>query len=139
MAEPTQTLAGTIERIIYANEENQYVVASLLPEGRGRTEPVTIVGNLAALNIGESVRAEGRWAMHKQFGRQFVVQRFESVLPRTVVGIQKYLGSGLVKGIGGKFAERIVEHFGDKTLEIIDGFSARLREVDGIGPERGEG
>jgi len=131
-----ETLEGTVERIIYANEENQYVVASLLPEGRGRTEPVTIVGNLAALNVGESVRAEGRWSTHKQWGRQFVVDRFESVLPRTAVGIRKYLGSGLVKGIGSTFADRIVAKFGAQTLEVIDGFSARLREVEGIGPER---
>jgi exodeoxyribonuclease V alpha subunit len=82
------------------------------------------------------VKALGHWVNHKQFGRQFAVEKFESVLPRTVVGIKKYLGSGLVKGIGRTFADRIVEKFGDQTLEIIDQFSARLREVDGIGPER---
>jgi exodeoxyribonuclease V alpha subunit len=134
--EPHDTIEGAVERLVYVNEENQYTVAQLLPEGRGRQEPVTIVGNLAALQVGESVRAHGHWSNHKQFGRQFVVERFESVLPRTVVGIRKYLGSGLVKGIGPAFANRIVAHFGDQTLEVIDGFSARLREVDGIGPER---
>jgi exodeoxyribonuclease V alpha subunit len=131
-----ETLEGTVERILYANEENHYTVAQLLPEGRGRQEPVTIVGNLAALNIGESVRAQGRWVTHKQFGRQFAVEKFESVLPRTVVGIKKYLGSGLVKGIGEKFAERIVAKFGEKTFEVIDQFSGKLRDVEGIGPER---
>jgi exodeoxyribonuclease V alpha subunit len=134
--EPLQMLEGTVERIVYSNEENLYTVAQLLPEGRGRQEPVTIVGNLAALNIGESVRAQGRWTVHKQFGRQFAVEKFESVLPRTVVGIRKYLGSGLVKGIGEKFAERIVAQFGEKTFEVIDQFSGKLRDVDGIGPER---
>ncbi len=133
---PLETIDGSVERILYTNEESHYTVAQLLPEGRGRGEPVTIVGNLAALNVGESVRAQGRWATHKQFGRQFAVEKFESVLPRTVVGIRKYLGSGLIKGIGDKFADRIVERFGEQTLEIIDHFSARLREVDGIGPER---
>ena len=135
--ESLQTVEGTLERIVYSNEENHYTVAQLLPEGGARrTEPITIVGNLAALNVGESVRAQGHWVNHKQWGRQFAVERFESVLPRTVVGIRKYLGSGLIKGIGDTFAERIVEKFGERTLEVIDTFSARLREVDGIGPER---
>jgi exodeoxyribonuclease V alpha subunit len=135
--EPLETVEGTLERIIYSNEENHYTVAQLLPESGGRrSEPVTIVGNLAALNVGETLRAQGRWINHKQFGRQFAVERFESVLPRTIVGIKRYLGSGLIKGIGDAFADRIVEKFGEQTLEVIDSFSARLREVEGIGPER---
>jgi exodeoxyribonuclease V alpha subunit len=93
-----ELLEGTVERIIFTNEENQYTVAVLVPETRARAEPVTIVGNLAALTPGESVRAFGRWSTHKQFGRQFAVERYETVLPRTVVGIKKYLGSGLVPG-----------------------------------------
>src|SRR5579859_3169545 len=135
--EPLQTVEGVLERIIYSNEENHYTVAQLLPEsGARRTEPIIIVGNLAALNVGETVRAQGHWTNHKQFGRQFAIERFESVLPRTIVGIKKYLASGLIQGIGGTFADRIVEKFGEQTLEVIDSFSARLREVDGIGPER---
>ena len=136
MTQPLDTVAGSVEKILYTNEENHYTVAQLLPEGRGRVEPVIIVGNLAALNLGETVRAQGRWVNHKQFGRQFAVEKFESVLPRTIVGIQKYLGSGLIKGIGAKFADRIVEKFGERTLEVIDQFSGKLREVEGIGPER---
>ncbi|MCG3147630.1 MAG: ATP-dependent RecD-like DNA helicase [Verrucomicrobiae bacterium] len=136
MPDPLETIAGSIEKILFSNEENHYTVAQLLPEGRGRVEPVIIVGNLAALNIGETVRAQGHWTNHKQFGRQFAVEKFESVMPRSVVGIKKYLGSGLVKGIGPKFADRIVEKFGEKTLEVIDQFSGKLRDVDGIGPER---
>jgi exodeoxyribonuclease V alpha subunit len=136
-SQESQTIEGTLERVIYSNEENHYMVAQLLPEGgTRRMEPIIIVGNLAALNVGETVRAQGRWTNHKQFGRQFAVERFESVLPRSVVGIKKYLGSGLIKGIGDTFADRIVEKFGERTLEVIDLFSARLREVDGIGPER---
>ena len=134
-----ETIEGTVERIVYSNEENHYTVAQLAPEtptARGRAPSITIVGNLAALNEGETVKALGRWTTHKQFGRQFAVEKFESVLPRTVVGIKKYLGSGLIKGIGETFADRIVETFGEQTFEIIDQFSARLREVDGIGPER---
>jgi len=135
-SQPLETVEGTVERIIYSNDENHYTVAQLLPEGRGRQEPVTIVGNLAALNVGETVRAQGHWTTHKQFGRQFAVEKFESLLPRTVVGIKKYLASGLVKGIGEAFADRIVEKFGERTFEVIDQFSGKLREVDGIGPER---
>ena len=134
-----ETIEGIVERIIYSNEENHYTVAQLVPDAptaRGRVQPVTIVGNLAALNEGETVKALGHWVNHRQFGRQFAVEKFESVLPRTVVGIKKYLGSGLIKGIGDTFADRIVEKFGEQTFEIIDQFSARLREVDGIGPER---
>src|SRR5579862_3897868 len=132
-----ETIEGVLERIIYSNEENHYTVAQLLPEGGARrTEPIIIVGNLAALNVGESVRAQGHWTNHKQFGRQFAVERFESVLPRTVVGIKKYLGSGLIQGIGETFADRIVEKFGEQTLDVISSYSARLREVEGIGPER---
>ncbi len=140
MSEPThdarETVEGSIERIIFSNEENHYTVAQLQPEGGRRAEPVIIVGNLAALNIGETIRATGRWTTHKQFGRQFAIETFESVLPRSIVGIKKYLGSGLVKGIGDTFADRIVEKFGEQTLEVIDHFSGRLREVEGIGPER---
>ncbi|MBM3891047.1 MAG: ATP-dependent RecD-like DNA helicase, partial [Verrucomicrobia bacterium] len=136
MAAPatSETMTGTLERILYANEENHYVVAVLQPEDR--SQPVTIVGNLASVQCGEVVKATGQWVNHKQFGRQFQVEKFESVLPATATGIKKYLGSGLIKGIGAKFAERIVDHFGDKTLEIIDQYSARLKEVAGIGEER---
>lgn len=136
MPEPLETIEGSVERILYSNEENHYTVAQLLPQTTRRSEPVTIVGNLAALNVGESVRAQGRWVTHKQFGRQFSVEKFESVLPRTVVGIKRYLGSGLIKGIGEAFADRIVEKFGEQTLDVIDHFSGKLREVEGIGPER---
>jgi exodeoxyribonuclease V alpha subunit len=135
-AQPLETIEGTVERIVYSNEETHYTVAQLLPEGKGRAEPVTIVGNLASLNVGETVKAQGRWVTHKQHGRQFAVEKFETVLPRTVTGIRKYLASGLVKGIGETFADRIVEKFGDQTLLVIDEFSARLREIEGIGPER---
>lgn len=136
MPEQQETLTGSVEKILYTNPDNHYTVAQLAPESARRAEPVTIVGNLAALQVGEFVRAHGHWVTHKQFGRQFAITHFESVLPRSVIGIQKYLGSGLVPGIGGKFAERIVAKFGDKTLEVIDQYSARLREVEGIGPER---
>lgn len=136
MTATQDSLAGTVEKILYTNPDNHYTVAQLAPENAPRAAPVTIVGNLASLQVGETIRARGHWTNHKQFGRQFAVESFESVLPHTLVGIQKYLGSGLIKGIGPKFAERIVAKFGAKTFEVIDQYSAKLRDVDGIGPER---
>ena len=86
---------------------------------------VTIVGNFASLNVGETLRVWGRWKEHKNFGRQFAVERYESVLPSTVTGIRKYLASGMIKGIGPAYAERIVKKFGAETLEIA-GESSRI-------------
>jgi len=130
----TEQLRGTLERILYTNEENHYTVAALMPEDERQT--ISIVGNLAGVQCGETLQLEGRWEVHRQFGRQFRVEKYETVLPSSVTGIKKYLGSGLVKGIGPKFAERIVKKFGEKTFEVIDQFSGKLRDVEGIGPER---
>ena len=130
-----EQLEGTLERIIYSNAENSYSVAALLPEGSSR-DPITIVGHFASLNVGETLRIWGRWTKHKTFGRQFAADRYESILPSTVTGIRKYLASGLIKGIGPVFAERIVKKFGAETLEIIDTRSAKLLEISGIGRTR---
>lgn len=129
-----EQLEGSVERIIFTSMDDAYTVASLLPEGS--REPVTIVGSFASLNVGETLRVEGRWKEHKNFGRQFAVERYESVLPSTVTGIRKYLASGMIKGIGPAFAERIVKKFGAETLEIIDTRSAKLLEVSGLGRKR---
>ena len=125
-----ESLQGTLEKFIYNNEESHYTVAMLAPES-GARDQVTIVGNLVGVQCGEVLKLEG--------GRQFKVKRFESILPSTVHGLKKYLGSGLVKGIGKKYAEKIVDHFGLETLSIIDQFSSRLKEVPGIGRERAAG
>ncbi len=130
-----ELVQGTLEKFIYNNEENHYTVAMLAPE-LGPREQVTIVGNLVGVQCGEVLKLEGEWIYHPQFGRQFKVHRYESILPSTVTGLKKYLGSGLIKGIGKKYAEKIVDHFGLETLSIIDQFSARLREVPGIGKDR---
>ncbi|MCX7915279.1 MAG: ATP-dependent RecD-like DNA helicase, partial [Verrucomicrobiae bacterium] len=131
-----ETVCGVVERIVFTNPETQFTVVALTPEGGPRGAEMTIVGNLASVQPGETIRAQGRWESHRQFGRRFVVQQYETVLPHPVAGIRKYLGSGLIKGIGPKMAERIVARFGERTLEVIDQFSAKLREVEGIGPER---
>ena len=127
-------LQAQIQRITYVNEDTGYTVArASVP---GFPEPVTIVGNLLALSPGEVLRVQGSWERHPKFGRQFRVKRHETLLPQTVQGIRKYLGSGLIKGIGPVMAARIVAKFGDKTLEIIDKNIGRLTSVQGLGRKR---
>lgn len=99
---------------------------------------VSAVGNLAGVRIGESLRLTGQWTTHPRFGEQFQVQSFTAVSPATLVGIERYLGSGLVTGIGKELASRLVRKFGITTLEVIDNQPAKLREVQGIGPKRAE-
>ncbi len=135
------TLTGSVERITYYNPENGYSVVRLRPESRntpgmGRDGLVTAVGNLPELTPGEFLRLQGKWVNHPKHGLQFQVELCEQTLPATVAGIQRYLGSGLVRGIGKRLAERIVAHFGAQTLEVIEHHPERLREVPDIGPKR---
>jgi exodeoxyribonuclease V alpha subunit len=126
---------GVLERITYANEENGYTVARV-DTGRGAGDLLTVVGALLGAQVGESLRMEGRWGSHPQYGKQFTVENYTTVLPATVQGIRRYLGSGLVKGIGPIFADRITRHFGLDTLQIIEEEPKRLIEVPGLGPKR---
>ncbi|MCX5210459.1 ATP-dependent RecD-like DNA helicase [Kitasatospora sp. NBC_00240] len=126
---------GVLERITYANEETGYTVARV-DTGRGGNDLLTVVGALLGAQPGESLRLHGRWGSHPQYGKQFVVENYTTVLPATIQGIQRYLGSGLIKGIGPRFAERIVEAFGVDTLEVIETAPGRLIEVPGLGPKR---
>ncbi|WP_078531151.1 ATP-dependent RecD-like DNA helicase [Streptomyces sp. PsTaAH-124] len=126
---------GVLERITYANEENGYTVARV-DTGRGAGDLLTVVGALLGAQVGESLRLEGRWGSHPQYGKQFHVENYTTVLPATVQGIRRYLGSGLVKGIGPVFADRITQHFGTDTLRIIEEEPKRLIEVPGLGPKR---
>jgi exodeoxyribonuclease V alpha subunit len=130
-------LEGVLERITYANEDNGYTVARV-DSGRGGGELLTVVGSLLGAQVGESLRMEGRWGSHPQYGRQFTVENYTTVLPATVQGIRRYLGSGLIKGIGPRIAERIVDHFGTDTLEVIEADPRKLIEVPGLGPKRTE-
>lgn len=127
-------LQGQIERITFSNEENNYTVAKLIV--RGKRDLVTVIGNFPSLYAGEEVKLLGEWHNHPKFGSQFKVVKYESITPATAKGIQKYLGSGLIKGIGPVMAKRIVEAFGVETLEIIEHHPDRLTEVSGIGPQR---
>ncbi|MDH6113203.1 exodeoxyribonuclease V alpha subunit [Kitasatospora sp. MAP12-15] len=126
---------GVLERITYANEETGYTVARV-DTGRGANDLLTVVGALLGAQPGESLRLHGRWASHPQYGKQFVVENYTTVLPATIQGIQRYLGSGLIKGIGPRFAERIVGQFGADTLDVIEQDPKRLIEVPGLGPKR---
>lgn len=133
-ADTYTAVEGSVARITYVSEETQYVVARL--EVPGRSDPVTIVGTMLSLTPGETLRLHGRWSHHPKYGEQFKVDRYESVVPATLAGIQKYLGSGMIKGIGPVFAKRLVDAFGEATLNVIEEAPARLAEVDGIGPVR---
>ncbi|MFJ6939000.1 ATP-dependent RecD-like DNA helicase [Streptomyces sp. NPDC101132] len=128
-------LEGVLERITYANEETGYTVARV-DTGRGGGDLLTVVGSLLGAQPGESLRMEGRWGSHPQYGRQFAVENYSTVLPATIQGIRRYLGSGLIKGIGPRIADRIVEHFGTDTLDVIEREPKRLVEVPGLGPKR---
>jgi exodeoxyribonuclease V alpha subunit len=127
-------LRGTVERITYHNEENGYTVAQLMPEGQSYT--VTVVGNMLGINVGESVAIEGAWTAHAQYGRQFRADNVRTILPATIAGLEKYLGSGLIKGVGPVTARRIVRKFGLDTLKVIEEEAHRLHEVLGVGPKR---
>ncbi|MEU0986785.1 ATP-dependent RecD-like DNA helicase [Streptomyces sp. NPDC005953] len=126
---------GVLERVTYANEENGYTVARV-DTGRGASDLLTVVGSLLGAQPGESLRMEGRWGSHPQYGKQFSVENYTTILPATIQGIRRYLGSGLIKGIGPKIAERIVDHFGVDTLDVIEQEPKRLIEVPGLGPKR---
>ncbi|MFI0896791.1 ATP-dependent RecD-like DNA helicase [Streptomyces sp. NPDC020983] len=132
---PLAVLEGVLERITYANEDNGYTVARV-DTGRGAGDLLTVVGALLGAQPGESLRMHGRWGSHPQYGKQFTVENYTTVLPATIQGIRRYLGSGLIKGIGPRIAERIVDHFGVSTLEVIEGEPERLIEVPGLGPKR---
>src|SRR3954470_4282753 len=128
-------LTAVLERITYANEESGYTIARVATDRSG-ADLVTVVGALLGVQPGESLRLAGRWASHPRYGRQFEVDSYTTVLPATIQGIERYLGSGLIKGIGPRTAGRIVGHFGADTLQVIEEQPQRLVEVAGLGPKR---
>jgi exodeoxyribonuclease V alpha subunit len=127
-------IKGQIERITFHNEENSFTIAKM--KVGGRHDLVTVVGNLLSVSAGEILKLKGEWHNHPKFGEQFKIISYESVVPATVTGIEKYLGSGLVKGIGPVMAKRLVRKFGLETLSLIETDTKRLCEVDGIGDKR---
>lgn len=127
-------LQGQLERVTYTNEENGYTIARV--KVRGRRELVTVVGNIVDPTPGEILRMSGEWTSHPKYGEQFKVVSYSCAVPASVHGIEKYLGSGLIKGIGPVMARRIAGVFGVKTLDVIEEDADRLTEVSGIGPQR---
>ncbi len=129
-----ETLRGILERIVFENPDNGYTVGRL--SSREYPELVTIVGNLASVNPGESLLLQGNWVESPRYGRQFKIEKYETILPANVVGLRKYLGSGLIKGIGPKMATRIVNTFGMDTMDVIEQAPGNLARVPGIGRKR---
>jgi exodeoxyribonuclease V alpha subunit len=137
IAEPREgrdVIEGVLERIVYANEETAWSVVKI--DAPGSREPVTAVGNLLGVQPGENLRLTGEWVRDKRYGEQFRVESYLTVQPATLLGIERYLGSGLVRGVGKVMAARLVEEFGLDTLDVIENRPDRLRDVEGIGPVR---
>ncbi|KPU26439.1 ATPase AAA [Caloranaerobacter sp. TR13] len=128
------TLQGTIEEIIYKNESNGYTVAILETED----DVVTIVGYIPIINLGETLKVQGNWVYHSNYGQQFKVDTYQAVVPASLNGIEKYLASGLIPGIGPKTAKKIVEKFGLNSIDILQYNPDRLIEVEGIGKKKAE-
>ena len=131
-----ETLQGILERIVYENPDTGYTVGRL--SARDHAELLTVVGNLASVNPGESLLLQGEWVDNAKYGRQFQIEKYETILPANVVGLRKYLGSGLIKGIGPKMAALIVRKFGMDTMDIIENEPDKLARVPGIGRKRVE-
>ena len=133
---PTHTLEGTLERITFHSGDDGYTVARLMPRDKGYI--VTVVGKLLGVQVGETLALEGRWVDHASHGRQFEITSFRTLMPATVDGIRRYLGSGLIKGVGPVMAKRIADTFGKYTLDVIEREPDRLVEVPGLGRKKVE-
>lgn len=130
----TETLRGEIQRITFTNDENGYAVVRL--KVAGYSEPVTAVGTIISPKAGDLLKLTGRWVVHPRFGKQFQFEASTKVMPTTAKGIEAYLASGIIKGIGPVMAQRIVARFGEKTLDVMDRHQDRLSEVEGLGQKR---
>ncbi len=134
MSEQTETLSGRIERISFHNPETGFAVLRVQQEGKRAL--ATVVGQLASVSAGEEIKAWGRWQQSRDHGLQFQARNIQTAPPQSVEGVERFLGGGLIKGIGPSFAARLVAKFGVEVLEVIDKYSARLEEVEGVGPKR---
>jgi exodeoxyribonuclease V alpha subunit len=132
-AAPEQTLDGTVERYVFRAEDGGFAVARFVTVEH---DPVTVVGELVGVQEGLPLRLRGRWVLDRKYGRQFRVETYQLRTPETLLGIERFLGSGIIPGIGPELAKRLVARFGMETLEVIDRAPARLTEVSGIGAGR---
>ena len=139
-----ESLKGTIEKIVYRNNENGYIIAKISLEKpvlvkTGKEDKLTtIVGNMASINIGEDYELKGEWVNNSKYGWQFNFKDYQLILPTSLLGLKRYLSSGLIKGVGPSTADRIVKYFGDKTLEVLENDLQRLTEVEGIAEKKME-
>ena len=131
---PTEHLAGSVERVTFHSEETGFCV--LRVKVRGYRDLETVVGTAPSITPGEYVECEGSWVTDRTHGRQFKTVQLRVVPPTTLEGIEKYLGSGMVKGIGPHFAKKLVRAFGEQVFEVIEHTPERLTELGGIGPKR---
>ena len=129
-----EVLAGLVERVTYHNAENGFCV--LRTKAHGHRDVVTVVGYAAAVGAREWITASGAWVDDRTHGQQFRAQFLRTSPPTSADGIEKYLSSGMIRGIGPAYAKKLVRSFGEKLFEIIEAAPERLREVDGIGPVR---
>ncbi|NBV40598.1 ATP-dependent RecD-like DNA helicase [bacterium] len=134
MDQTTEHISGVVDKIVYESTDTGYTVFVLLH----KQEPYTITGTFHSIQPGQQLHIQGSWKYHPKFGKQFIASNYTSVLPSSVVGLKKYLGSGLIKGIGPIYANKLVDYFKEETLSIIDQEPQRLYEVPGIGKKRVE-
>ena len=133
-ATPQEVLAGLVERVTFHNEENGFCV--LRTKARGHRDLVTVVGQAASISTGEWITASGEWVNDRTHGQQFRARFLKTSAPTSIEGIEKYLGSGMIRGIGPVYAKKLVRAFGEKVFDMIEAEPGRLREIDGIGPVR---
>jgi exodeoxyribonuclease V alpha subunit len=133
-SKPIESLTGLIERVTFFNDENGFAVLKV--KSKGRRDLITVVGSAPSINAGEWLTAEGSWVQDREFGRQFRASLLKTAAPTSREGIEKYLGSGMVKGIGPVYAKKLVTKFGEKIFDVIEQESGRLEEIEGIGPQR---
>ena len=136
MASSTEVLAGLVDRVTFHNSESGFCV--LRVKARGQRDPITVIGHAAMISAGEFVQASGGWINDRTHGVQFRAAFLKATAPTTIEGIEKYLGSGMIRGIGPVYAKKLVRAFGDAVFEVIAQEPGRLREVTGIGPKRAE-
>ena len=132
----TEVLAGLVDRVTFHNSDNGFCV--LRVKARGQRDLITLVGHAAMISAGEFVQASGFWVNDRTHGVQFKASFLKATAPTTVEGIEKYLGSGMLRGIGPVYARKLVRAFGEDVFDVIEQEPSRLREVTGIGPKRAE-
>ena len=133
---PTEVLAGLVDRVTFHNAENGFCV--LRVKARGERDLITVLGHAAMISAGEFVQASGTWINDRTHGIQFRASFLKATAPTTVEGIEKYLGSGMIRGIGPIYAKKLVRAFGEAVFDVIELEPPRLRQVTGIGPKRAE-